>query len=99
MKIETILCAHGVCWRGETINRIIGEYVRFATKKYEKKVIILYDTMYNSTGKIASSIANGIHEAGYEYKLLDLKSNHITRVATELYDACAFVIGSPTLNM
>lgn len=55
--------------------------------------------MYDSTGKMASSIAKGIHEAGYEYKLLDLKHNHITRIALELYDACAFVIGSPTLNM
>ena len=55
--------------------------------------------MYESTAKIAESIANGIHEAGYEYKLLDLKHNQITRIALELYDAKAFVIGSPTLNM
>jgi len=55
--------------------------------------------MYGSTAKIAESIANGVREAGYEYKLLDLKTNHITRVAVELYDACAFVIGSSTLNL
>lgn len=55
--------------------------------------------MYESTGKIAARIAEGIHEAGYEYKLLDLKHNHITRIALELYDAEGFVIGSPTLNM
>lgn len=98
LEIKTILTAHGVGWRGETLSYALKEYTRFASKKYLKKVTIMYDSMYNSTARVAVAMTEGVRSVGAKCEILDLKSSDITKVALHMYDSASFAIGSPTLN-
>jgi flavorubredoxin len=47
---------------------------------------------------MAEAIAEGLIAGGAYPKLMPLKSNHRSNVATEIMDAGALLVGSPTLN-
>ena len=54
--------------------------------------------MWFSTAKMAEAVAEGLLAGGAQPKIMPLKSNHRSNVATEILEAGAVVVGSPTLN-
>ena len=54
--------------------------------------------MWGSTDKMARAIADGINSEGVEVKLLKLRATDNTDVVTEILEAKAVIVGSPTLN-
>ena len=60
--------------------------------------VIVYDTMWNSTALMAEIIANGVVSEKAQVKVMPLFSNNRSDIATELLDAGALIVGSPTLN-
>jgi flavorubredoxin len=54
--------------------------------------------MWGSTDKMARAIAEGAISEGVEVKLLKLRASELSEVVTEILDAKAVVVGSPTLN-
>ena len=63
-----------------------------------KKAIVVYDTMWQSTQAMAEAIASGIREQGVTAKPIHLRSSHRSDIMTEVMDAKAIVVGSPTIN-
>jgi flavorubredoxin len=47
---------------------------------------------------MAHAIADGLQQEGIDFKMLNLKHNHRSDVMTEVLDAKALIMGSPTLN-
>jgi flavorubredoxin len=97
LAIDIIACDHGPMWRRD-LSKIIGWYVRWAEQKPTLKAIVVFDTMWHSTAKMAEAIAEGLIAGGAHPKLMPLKSNHRSTVATEILDAGALLVGSPTIN-
>jgi flavorubredoxin len=97
LPIEIIACDHGPIWRRD-LDKIIGWYGKWAEQKPTNKAVVVFDTMWFSTAKMAEAIAEGLMAGGAQPKLMPLKSNHRSNVATEIMDAGALVVGSPTLN-
>jgi flavorubredoxin len=97
LPIEIIACDHGPIWRQE-LDKIIGWYAKWAEQKPTNKAVVVFDTMWFSTAKMAEAIAEGLLAGGAQPKLMPLKSNHRSNVVTEILDAGALVVGSPTLN-
>ncbi len=97
LPIEMIAPSHGIIWRGDPM-KIVNAYLDWSTPKTKNKVVIVFDTMWNSTDKMARSIADGIAEEGVDVKILKLRSYAISEAMTELLDAKAVLVGSPTLN-
>jgi len=62
------------------------------------KAVIVYDTMWQSTALMARAIGEGVAEGGVSVKLMPLSGSHRSDVVTELLDAGALLVGSPTLN-
>jgi flavorubredoxin len=60
--------------------------------------VVIYDTMWHSTEKMAEAIHAGIMAEGVVSRPLNLRHWHRSEVMTEVFDARAVVIGSPTLN-
>ncbi len=98
LEIEMIAPSHGVIWRSH-IPRILEAYERWTQHKPEKKVLVVFDTMWKSTGMMADAILEGVLRESIDARLLNVQSSHITELATELLDAAGFAVGSPTLNM
>jgi flavorubredoxin len=54
--------------------------------------------MWHSTQKLAEAIVDGLAQTGVEAKPMHLRASHRSDVITEILDAGAVLVGSPTLN-
>jgi flavorubredoxin len=97
LPIKMLAPDHGVIWRSNP-GKIIEAYSRWCNHQGNGRALVIYDTMWESTKKMAKAVAEGLHEQGVEYKLLDLQVNHRSDVMTDVLEASAIVLGSPTLN-
>ncbi len=97
LDIKLIAPSHGIIWRSY-IKEIIEEYEKWSSNETEKKALIIYDTMWGSTEKMAHAIARAFENRGYAFRLLNLRANHISDIMTELIAAHYICVGSPTLN-
>lgn len=99
LQINMILPDHGPIWRKkEDIKKVLNFYSIWAEQKTCKKAIIIYDTMWQSTEKMAHMIAEGLTQGYADVKLMSLKSVHRSDVAKEMLECGALIVGSPTLN-
>ena len=60
--------------------------------------MIVYDTMWKSTRKMAYAVAKAFENRDIAVRMLDLKANHISDIMTEALTAKYICVGSPTLN-
>lgn len=97
LPIKMLAPDHGVVWRSNP-GKIIEAYARWCNHEGNGRALVIYDTMWESTRKMAKAVAEGLHEVGVEYKLIDLQVNHRSDVMTDVLEASALVLGSPTLN-
>ena len=90
---------HGPIWRTrEDVDRIVSDYARWASQEPTDKAVVAYDSMWGSTAKMARAIGDGLAESGAAVRLMSMGASHRSDVATELLDAGALVVGSPTMN-
>ena len=94
---EMIAPAHGIIWRKDA-KRVVEEYIKWAKGETVPKVIVIYDTMWGSTEKMAMEIVEGARAAGVEVRLRHLRKNDWSLTMKELMDASIVAIGSPTMN-
>jgi anaerobic nitric oxide reductase flavorubredoxin len=97
IPIAMIAPSHGVIWRKDP-TKIMGAYLDWSAGKSKNKIVIVYDTMWGSTDMMARVIAEGAISEGVEIKLLKLRASNNTEAMTEILDAKAVLVGSPTLN-
>lgn len=88
---------HGIIWR-ERPDVIIDAYTNWSEPFLTKKAVVVYDTMWQSTKMMAEQICEGIVSEGVHVRPMNLRTNHRSDIMTELLDASALVVGSPTLN-
>ncbi len=98
LPIEIICTSHGVCWRSH-IPEILEKYTKWCKGEFdEKSVLIVYDTMWGSTEKVAKALAKEINHRGIPVKRFKLTNADYSDVITEAMKAKAILVGSPTLN-
>ena len=99
LEFDMIAPDHGPIWRTpEDIQYVLNNYVKWAAQKPTDKAIVLYDTMWESTEKMARAIGDGLNAKGMKAKLMKASTCHRSDVIAELLDAGALVVGSPTIN-
>lgn len=97
LNIKYLATDHGPIWR-KNIGTIISSYKEWAEQKPSNTAIIVYDTMWGSTHKMATAIAEGIRQEGVVARLTSLKASHRSDVMMKVFKAGALVVGSPVLN-
>ena len=99
LDIDMIAPDHGLIHRGpEGVKFILDAYKTMAEQKPQKRALIVYDTMWQTTEKMAYAIGSGLEEMGVPMRIMSLKKNHHSSVMTELADCGAVIVGSPTHN-
>ena len=96
----TMICpSHGLIWR-KNPEQIIEKYLLWADNYKENQITIIYDTMWNSTRKMAEAIACGIQSVDKEVtvKIMNTAKDDKTDVLTEVFKSKAILVGSPTVN-
>ena len=97
LDIDMIAPSHGVIWRSY-IKELLGEYEKWATSQADPTAVVVYDSMWGSTEKIAKKLLEGLEAVGIPTTLRNLKSCDISDVITDVLSAKLVAIGSPTLN-
>lgn len=99
LPLDMICTSHGVIWRQEPL-QIVGKYKAWADDYQENQITILYDTMWNSTRRMAEAVAKGINEAEPQVtvKLFNTARSDNNDIITEIFKSKAILVGSPTMN-
>ncbi len=97
LDIRMICPDHGVLWRSNP-TKILEAYRTWCRQEPGRSAVVVYDTMWHSTEKMAEAINEGILSAGVPSRPMHLRAWHRSEIVTEVFDARALVVGSPTLN-
>jgi flavorubredoxin len=97
LQIKMIAPDHGVIWRTNP-GMALEAYDKWSQGKGDGTALVIYDTMWHSTEKMAKRVGAGLQDEGISYKLLNLRYNHRSDVMREVLNASAIVLGCPTLN-
>ncbi len=97
LDIDMIAPSHGVIWR-KHVTDILDAYAGWAAGEVRPKVLVIYDSMWQSTAAMARAILEGASQPGIETQLIHVRSSDLTQIAAETLDAAAIAIGSATLN-
>jgi flavorubredoxin len=97
LDIDMIAPDHGVIWRSH-VKDVLAAYNDWSQHKGQRKTLVIYDTMWESTEKMAKAITTGINMEGVSIKLINLAHAHRSDVMTDILDAKAVVLGCATLN-
>jgi flavorubredoxin len=97
LKIDLICPDHGILWRSNP-SKIIEAYDLWSKQAPTKKVVVLFDSMWDSTTKMARAITSGIESQEVNVRLMNTRKWHRSDIITEVLDAGAIAVGSPTLN-
>ncbi|KAJ4462206.1 putative Nitric oxide reductase [Paratrimastix pyriformis] len=99
-KVDIICPAHGLIIR-QNRELAIRAYRRLCQNVLVPKVVIIFDSMYGATERMARAIMEGVlSSAGekVECRLLHARRDTLTDIATEASDAAVVGLGSSTLN-
>lgn len=99
LDLRMIAPSHGLIWR-KNLPAILESYRRWASGAYAPKILILYDTMWESTAKMGAEILRGGTEVSeqIDIRLIHVRRSTLTEIATEMTDTACVAIGSATMN-
>ncbi len=97
LPLAMIAPAHGLIWRTH-LQSILDAYADWSVCRPRAKVLVIYDTMWESTAEMAEAIAEGAMAEGVEVMPMHVRRTSLTRIATEALDSAALALGSATLN-
>jgi len=98
LPIKIIAPSHGLIWRKDPL-KIVKKYLAWARgEDVEDRVIIAWDTMWQSTTKMARAIAEGIESEGLVPNLHLIPTSDRSDIMAELLKAKGLLVGSSTLH-
>ncbi len=95
ISIKMIAPSHGIIWRAEPM-KIVNAYMNWAKNTVRPKAVIVYETMWGATAKMARKLAEGLTDGGVDVKLFDIGQSGSTEAVKEMLDAKGYLIGSST---
>ena len=99
LDIEMIGPSHGLIWRRkEDIARIVTAYKKWSAYESDKRVTIVYDTMWHSTESMALKLIELLEKESIPCMRMNLSLTHISDAMTQVMNSKVVLIGSPMLN-
>lgn len=99
LKLDMICPSHGVIWR-DRAQQIVDQYLKWADNYQESQITLVFDSMWDSTRKIAEAIAVGIQNAdpAVTIKIYNAATEDKNDILTEVFKSKAILVGSSTIN-
>jgi flavorubredoxin len=97
LPIKIIAPSHGVVWR-KYIPEIMTKYEEWGIGKAKDKIVIVYDSMWGGTEKMARRILEGVAASGMQGSLYRMSNADRSEVIADILEARGLLIGSSTLN-
>ncbi len=97
LPVKMIAPSHGLIWRKDP-HRVLDKYMYWAEGKAEQKVLVAYDTMWESTAAMARAMVEGIQKAGIAVKACRLSASDLSDVNKDVLESKGLIVGSSTVN-
>jgi anaerobic nitric oxide reductase flavorubredoxin len=97
IPVDIIAPSHGIIWRKDPL-QIVSQYYEWAQGKNDGSAVVIYDTMWKGTEKMAQAIAEGLEKEGVKYKIFNIAVSDRNDVLTEIFKTKGILVGSPTMN-
>ncbi|MBN7772354.1 FprA family A-type flavoprotein [Clostridium aminobutyricum] len=98
LKLRIVCPSHGVIIT-KYIPEILQKYVSWCNNETEeKRVLIVYDTMWGTTRKLAEKLNREYSEKGFDVEVINLTEHHYSDAMSRALEAKYIFVGSPTLN-
>lgn len=99
LPVAMICPSHGIIWRDNPI-QIINKYMEWAKNYKENQTTLIYDSMWNSTRRMAEAIADGIKSVNKDITIKIFNSAKADKndIISEVFKSKAILVGSSTIN-
>ncbi len=97
LDIRMICPDHGIIWRKDP-SKIITAYDQWSKQEPAKKAVVIFDSMWESTTRMARAVTSGIESQNVSVRLMNTRKWHRSDIMTAVMEAGALAVGSPTLN-
>ncbi len=98
LPIKVIAPSHGLIWRKDPLE-IVTRYLGWAKgERTTDKVVIAWDTMWQSTTKLARAIAEGVQDEGLTPLLRLIPHSDRGDIIADLLEAKGILVGCSTLH-
>lgn len=99
LPIDIICPSHGLIWRSPSdVQSILEQYRQWSSHQTDNRVLIIYDSMWQSTERMAKHLYQHLDKSGIPVKLAHLENSHISDVITDIMFSKVVCVGSPMLN-
>lgn len=95
-EVDVIAPAHGPLI--SDVGGAVERYVRWSKPVFDRKVVIIYSSMYGNLDEAVKYVARGVEEEGVKAVVMKVPETAATYVISELLDAPAIAIGVPTYD-
>lgn len=99
LPVSLICPSHGVIWKDNPA-QIIQRYLEWADNYQQHQAVLVYDSMWNATRKMAEGIAEGLREKDptLTVKLMNAAKEDKNDIITEIFNSELVLVGSSTIN-
>ena len=99
VPVSMICPSHGVMWREDPL-QIVNKYMEWARAYSENQAVILYDSMWGATKRMAEAIAQGLkrEKQDLDIKLYNTGKTDKNDMITEVFKSKLVIVGSSTIN-
>lgn len=97
LPIDMIAPSHGIIWRKNPLD-IVNLYAKWAEGLHEDSVVIIYNSMWGATKRMAEHIGMGLDQAKVSHKLYNVATADRNDVLTEIFRSRGIICGSSTVN-
>ncbi|MCS7109019.1 MAG: FprA family A-type flavoprotein [Sulfolobales archaeon] len=95
-EIDLIAPAHGPLVG--KVSDAVNTYLRWSKPELERKVLIIYGSMYGNLEEAVKHVAKGVEEVDVDAVVMKVPDTPITYLVRELFDSPAIVLGIPTYD-
>lgn len=101
ISIEIICPSHGLIWRKNPglIIELYRKWAEYEKGINEKKVTLLYGSMYGNTERMMNFVAKGIASEGVPLEIFDVARTHTSYILPSVWVNSGVIIGAPTYEV
>lgn len=97
LPVDMIAPSHGVIWRQDPL-QIVTRYQEWARQAPARRAVVIHDTMWEATRRMAEAISKGLSAEGVPHRLCHIPVTDENDILAEVFQSGAVLFGSPTLN-
>lgn len=97
LEIKILAPSHGPLYRSD-IQRILTFYDKLSSWIPERKVVIVFGSMYGFTKKMVDFVKTKIEKQGIPVKVYDASYSDLSDMITDILDTPVLLIGAPTYD-